>query len=121
MKRVTGFTLVELIITIVILSILAIVAIPRFINASDEAQINQLKAIASAFEQIVNDAQIKWEVAGQPSGSINSRPQILYDLKLVMIDGETGFPVGAGGLPSSFMGFTYRALTGKITIFDFIN
>lgn len=43
-----GFTLIELIISIVILSILAAFAIPRFLSASADARASATKAVAAA-------------------------------------------------------------------------
>jgi MSHA pilin protein MshA len=48
MKKQAGFTLIELVIVIVILGILAVVAIPKFINLSSDAQVAATNGVAGA-------------------------------------------------------------------------
>jgi MSHA pilin protein MshA len=47
-KQQAGFTLIELVIVIVILGILSVIAIPKFINLSSDAQTAATTGVASA-------------------------------------------------------------------------
>lgn len=50
MRAIKGFTLVELIIVVVILSIMAIAALPQFINFSSDAERSRIQSLAGALE-----------------------------------------------------------------------
>lgn len=65
--KVAGFTLIELVMVIVILGVPGAVALPKFVDLSDEAQVAKVKSIAGAISaaSVANLAAVK---TGNPSG-----------------------------------------------------
>ncbi|MDC2889039.1 type II secretion system protein [Psychrosphaera algicola] len=68
MNKIRGFTLIELIIVIVLLGILAVVALPKFINATDDARENVIEQlfgqIQATIEMNYGFAQVKNKTRG---------------------------------------------------------
>lgn len=122
MKKQYGFTIVELIIVIIILTILVVVAYPRFIDTTKEAQVSKNASISGAFAQGVKSAQLLWEVNGRPGNTNNNNrrgPQVNYDGNLVTVDADTGFPVGSAGRDT---GIHINASADCLTVFtDIMN
>jgi len=54
MKSQSGFTLIELVVVIVLLGVLAAIAVPRFVNLQDDAQVAQRNATAAAITSAMN-------------------------------------------------------------------
>lgn len=59
MKNQSGFTLIEMIISIIVIGILAVVALPRFIHISDDAKIAVADGMAASFESSIKPASSK--------------------------------------------------------------
>ena len=60
-----GFTLLELVLVIVVLAILAVTALPRFINIQDDALKSSVSATAGSFASAVQLAHAGWAVKMQ--------------------------------------------------------
>lgn len=85
--RGAGFTLIELIVVIVILGILAVVALPRFINAAGESKESTVRALAGAIQ---STAMLQHDVA------ILNRADGGFDNGYVSAEGvlfDQGYPV----------------------------
>ncbi|GIU05305.1 MULTISPECIES: type II secretion system protein [unclassified Shewanella] len=61
-KQQSGFTLIELVVVIIILGILAVVAAPKFLSLSEDAQVSHVKATGGAFKSGIDLARAVWAV-----------------------------------------------------------
>ena len=77
MQRQKGFTLIELVVVIVILGVLAAVALPRFMNATEDAHTAAVKGTGGALAAGVALVKSQWElnrVKGTNSLDTDSNP-----------------------------------------------
>ncbi|CAM3018374.1 type II secretion system protein [Vibrio rarus] len=66
MKRNSGFSLIELVIVIVVLGLLAVAALPRFLNVTDKAKEASVEGVAGGFATAVLSARAQWEAEARP-------------------------------------------------------
>jgi prepilin-type N-terminal cleavage/methylation domain-containing protein len=69
-----GFTLIEIIAVLVILGILAAVAVPKYLNMTEEARIKSAQLAVAEIKGRLNAAQAKYMVAN--SGAAPTSPQL---------------------------------------------
>ncbi|WKE66021.1 type II secretion system protein [Gallaecimonas kandeliae] len=98
MKAQKGFSFIELVIVIVILGLLAAVALPRFLDVTNDAQDASVEGVAGGFASAVGMVRAEWEVEGRPKGGLNgANAAITFDNETVYVDGDNGYPVGIAG------------------------
>lgn len=103
MRKQSGFTLIELVIVVVILGFLAVTAIPKFINLTDQAKQANIEGMAGGFATAVSLARAQWEAEGRPKDG-NARNSIDYDGSILILTTQ-----GAGIRP----GYVVSTLGGE--------
>lgn len=97
-----GFTLIELVIVVVILGFLAVTAIPKFLDLTDQAKQANIEGMAGGFATGISLARAQWEAEGRPKDT-SDRNSVNYDGTVVLLTTEAtdirpGYVVG---LPAS--------------------
>ncbi|MGB0468359.1 MAG: type II secretion system protein [Pontibacterium sp.] len=94
MKKQAGFTIVELVVVIALLGILAAVALPRFLNVTDDAHQASVSGTGGAFKSGVSLVKAQSVVESAASENISFDGQTIY----VNAD---GYPQGDATVVSS--------------------
>lgn len=93
MKKSLGFTLIELVIVVVILGFLAVTAIPKFLDLTEQAKQANIEGMAGGFATAISLARAQWEAEGRPNnGTFNN---VDYDgVNLILTTEATGVRPG---------------------------
>lgn len=109
MKKQSGFTLIELVIVVVILGFLAVTAIPKFLDLTDQAKQANIEGMAGGFATGISLVRAQWEVEGRSNnGTVNTTN---YDGVNLVLTTEAngirpGYVTGLTGGASLGTGFT---------------
>lgn len=76
MKNQSGFTLIELIIVIVILGILAVTAVPKFIDISSDAHRATMKQLEGSLKEAIKLVYMKSVIEGEENINRSSSPDV---------------------------------------------
>ena len=85
MKKVSGFTIVELVVVIIILGILAATALPRFIDVSDDAHMSAKQAVKGGLAASLAMQKAYWVANGKPAKAEDT---------VTDLDSTYGYPTG---------------------------
>jgi MSHA pilin protein MshB len=86
MKKSSGFTLIELVIVVVILGFLAVTAIPKFLDLTDQAKRANIEGMAGGFATAISLARAQWEAEGRPK--VGSQNSVNYDGSILILTTE---------------------------------
>jgi MSHA pilin protein MshB len=88
MKKSSGFTLIELVIVVVILGFLAVTAIPKFLDLTEQAKQANIEGMAGGFATAISLARAQWEAEGRPQ-NVSGQNSVNYDGSVLVLTNET--------------------------------
>lgn len=98
--QMAGFSLIELVIVIVILGILAVTALPRFLDVTDEAKKASVEGVSGGFATGVSLVRAQWEAEGRArQDGLNT---VLYDGSRIYLTTPTESQVSNGELSPGY-------------------
>lgn len=113
MKKQNGFTLIELVVVIAILGILAAVALPRFMNATEDAHRAAVAGTAGALGSAVALVRAQWEVNRAKSVANPNTNVAGFGNNNVDVN-DAGWPVNTAGTDLHCTNLWLNVLQGSI-------
>lgn len=106
-KKSSGFTLIELVIVVVILGFLAVTAIPKFIDLTEQAKQANIEGMAGGFATGISLARSQWEAEARPNDG--TKNFVDYDGTTVYLTVED-----TNVRPGYILGTTASAIDGDV-------
>jgi MSHA pilin protein MshA len=78
MKNQSGFTLIEMIVVIIVIGIISVIALPRFIDISDDAKVAVADGMAASFESSIKLARSKHVIENEQGFIVIDGSAVLF-------------------------------------------